>query len=57
MEKNANLHKCEAKDCDRMLEEPYKYCSIECACYCGAMDVRWKIEAAKGEPIRIVKNN
>jgi hypothetical protein len=28
-------HKCGASDCDRMIEEPYKFCSIECAGYGG----------------------
>ncbi len=27
------LHKCEASDCDRMIDDPYKFCSIECAGY------------------------
>ena len=35
-----NYRKCKAKDCDSQVEEPYKYCSIECACYDGAMSVR-----------------
>ena len=30
------MHKCLAKDCDRMLEDPYKVCSIECAIYSGS---------------------
>ncbi len=28
--------KCKTKDCERMVDEPYIYCSIECACYDGA---------------------
>ena len=35
-----NKHKCNAKDCNAEIEEKYKYCSIECACYDGAFSVR-----------------
>ena len=39
---NKKLHKCQAKDCKRMIELKYKFCSIECACYSGKMSVRIK---------------
>lgn len=29
------LYKCRAKGCKRKIELPYRYCSIECACYDG----------------------
>ena len=34
-----NKHKCKTKDCKKMIEEPYIYCSIECACYDGKYSV------------------
>lgn len=41
--------KCKAKDCKRKVEEPYLWCSIECACYSGVYSVRegWDSEALK----------
>lgn len=27
------MNKCEG--CDRLIEKPYRWCSIECFCYCG----------------------
>jgi hypothetical protein len=38
--------KCSTKDCNRIIEAPINakkfYCSIECACYDGAMSVNRK---------------
>ena len=34
------MRKCKTKDCKRKIESPYVYCSIECACYDGAMSVK-----------------
>jgi len=33
------LKKCKAKDCKRMVEYPYSFCSYECACYSNAFNV------------------
>jgi len=33
------MHKCLAKDCDRMVEDPYKVCSIECSIYSGSWGI------------------
>jgi hypothetical protein len=27
------MHKCGASDCNKMIDDPYKFCSIECAGY------------------------
>lgn len=37
-------NKCEAKDCGRRLEKKYKYCSLECAAYCGQFNARGENE-------------
>ena len=37
--KKIKKQKCKAKDCNRMIETDYKFCSIECACYAGEFSV------------------
>ena len=37
---NMNLHKCEAKDCNKMIDINYRTCSIECACYTGNFSIK-----------------
>lgn len=34
------MQKCKTKDCNRHVEDGYIYCSIECACYDKAFDVK-----------------
>jgi len=36
---NRMPHKCLAEDCNRMVEEPYKVCSIECSIYSGSWSI------------------
>jgi len=33
------VKKCKAEDCEREVTPPERYCSIECACYCGDFSV------------------
>ncbi len=36
------MKKCECDDCERTIEDNYKFCSVECACYAGKFSVRLK---------------
>ena len=40
--------KCRAKDCKKKIEEPYLFCSIECAIYSNALKKNgWDSEVIK----------
>lgn len=43
--------KCKTEGCTRLVEPPYLYCSIECACYDGAYSVKtgWLRDPSKDE--------
>lgn len=34
-----NKYKCKCDDCSVIIEEPFIYCSVECACYDGAYSI------------------